>query len=268
MKTTATASNSKDKLAFLGALTTEDRLTVGKIYDAVRLSSERYSPYFTNFLDLRQKKLAKQVLNAVKVKGYLFYGGFDDAERTVLGVFPEYEQLDADLFPVNPLTFTYRKEDWLTHRDFLGTFMSLDIKRETIGDIAVGEGLTVAFVKEQVARLLLESISKVGGVGVRITEGVNEKDIPKQSFTELDVTLSSLRADCVVSGVTRLSRDKSSELIKKQGIVVNGESIFSPSYTVTEGSVFSVRGFGKYKFVKICGFTRKNRVTVEIYRFD
>ncbi len=65
------------------------------------------------------------------------------------GFFPDYMEADAEAFPIAPLTLTYRKEDKLGHRDFLGSFMGLGIEREAVGDILIGEGRCVVFVREE-----------------------------------------------------------------------------------------------------------------------
>lgn len=268
MKTTVTASDNIPDFDFLGELTPDDKVFVNRVLDIARYAEDKFTPRFSHFLDLRQQNIARQVLLSEKVKNFLFFGGYDKAERVALGVFPEYLEPDTAEFPVKAVTFTYRKEDKLTHRDFLGALMALDIKRETVGDIAVGDGIAVIFLQENMLYTVTSEISKIGRVGVKISEGFDKDKLPKQSFTELNIIVSSLRADCIVSAAIKLSREKTSDLIKRSGIVIDGKTVFTPSANMHEGQVFSVRGFGKFKFVNICGFTRKNRVTVKLYRYD
>ena len=66
-----------------------------------------------------------------------------------------------DIFPVGAVTFSFRKSDTLTHRDILGALMSLEIKRELLGDILTAEGYAVVFVHENAIELV-SSVDKIG----------------------------------------------------------------------------------------------------------
>ena len=71
----------------------EDRLFEAKIEDCLRLGEKR--PAFLGFLDLSERAYAEGYLRRAHAENYRFFGGFPEAERTVLGVFPDYiEPLD------------------------------------------------------------------------------------------------------------------------------------------------------------------------------
>ena len=78
-----------------------------------------------------------------------------DAERKMLCVFKEYYQPENSDFPMTCLTFSYRKENKLTHRDFLGAIMALQIKRETVGDIVIGDGTAQIAVSDSVGNVII-----------------------------------------------------------------------------------------------------------------
>lgn len=257
-----------NRFSFLGNLSDEDAILVRRICDIARRAEDKYFPCFSHFLDSRQQSLAKEVLMSLCCDNFAFFGGYEGASRVKLGVFPDYEQSDEEKFSISSFTFTYRDEDKLTHRDLLGSLMSLNIKRDTIGDIIVGEGKSVVYADENVSYLILHDIKKIGRTGVKVHEGSDGSVIPVQTFTEISGTVSQLRLDCIVSLAVGLSREKASALIKNTGVNIDYRLVNSPSYQLSEGQTFSVRGYGKYTFVKICGFTRKNRVTVIIKKFN
>ena len=97
------------------------------------------------------------------------------------------------MFPICGIEFSFRKCDRLTHRDFLGSLMSLGIERETVGDILVEDGRAVVFVKAELSDYVKSQISKVGRVGVKVDDadlsklpqgrGVEEKIIYSFFFT-------------------------------------------------------------------------------------
>ncbi len=256
------------RFSFLGNLSDEDEILVRRVCDIAKRAKDKYFPCFSHFLDSRQQSLAREVLMSLKYDNFVFFGGYEGASRVKLGVFPDYEQPDEVKFNIRSFTFTYRTEDKLAHRDFLGSLMSLNIKRDTIGDIIVGEGKSVVFADSNVSSLILHDIRKIGRTGVKVHEGNDGSVKPVQTFTELSGTVSQLRLDCIVSLALGLSREKTAALIKNTGVNIDYRLVNSPSYQISEGQTFSVREYGKYTFVKICGFTRKNRVTVIIKKFN
>ena len=61
------------------------------------------------------------------------WGGSEDAERVILGFFPDFLTPDVQDFPVTPLKIS--NVGGLNHRDVLGSVLGLGIKREMVGDI-------------------------------------------------------------------------------------------------------------------------------------
>lgn len=86
----------------------------------------------------------------------------------MLGLF--FDEPSTSMFPICGIEFSFRKCDRLTHRDFLGSLMSLGIERETVGDILVEDGRAVVFVKAELSDYVKSQISKVGRVGVKVDD--------------------------------------------------------------------------------------------------
>lgn len=241
-----------------------ERYLSAHIADMQRLAHRSGVPRFSMFLNEREAQVARYA-----VKGELcFYGGYNGAMRTVCGVLEQTyaEELSPEgIFPVRAVTFTYRKSDILTHRDFLGALMSLEIKRELVGDILTAEGCTVVFVHETAEQLVLR-IDKIGRVGVTAESGITVM-LPEQKMQRIDAAVSSLRLDCVVSASANVSRERSAELIKSGAVNVNHAPYTSVSACVGENAVISIRGSGRYRVASINGETRKGklRVTIEKY---
>ena len=168
--------------------------------------------------------------------------------------------------PFTPVVFNYREADKPTHRDFLGSLMALDIKREMVGDILVSNGRCVVFVMNSVLGVVSD-ISKIGKFGVKITYDFSEKDIPQQEFEKITATVQSLRLDSVLSNAIKTSREKTQELIRAKGVVLNHVEVFDPSLKIEEGDVFSVKGFGKFVLREIGGFSKKDRTFITIEKF-
>ena len=252
---------------YYSKLPEEDRILVSHILDMIAVCEKSYQPKFSFFLDERQVILAENVMLEQKYENYKLYGGYENASRKVLGIFPPYWD-DEDIFPITALTFRYREFDKLAHRDFLGVFMSRQIKRNMLGDIVVGSGRTTAFVYDTVKSVLTSEISKIGSVGVKITEDDATDLQAEQSFIEKNGTVSSLRLDSIVSLAAGISREKSANLIKGGSVSVMYNVVESPSYQLNEGNVFSVRGFGKFVLGSINGKTKKDRIHITLKKFN
>ena len=107
----------------------------------------RQKPVFSQFMSETHQALAEKVLRSIYFENYIFFGGSENSERKMLGLF--YDEPEQSAFPISAIEFKYRVCDKLTHRDFLGTLMSLGIERDTVGDILVDNGRTVVFVKSE-----------------------------------------------------------------------------------------------------------------------
>ena len=196
-------------------------------------------------------------------ENYSFFGGYENSERKVLGLFFD----NVTDFPVSAIEFHYRNCDKLTHRDFLGALMSLGIERETVGDILVEDGRTIVFVKSELKEYIISQIFKIGNVGVKITEA-NLDDLPQgRGFEENFYTVSSLRLDNIISAITGLSREKTKTLILSGSVSLNFISTQNVSCFLKDGDTLTVRGKGKYVLNGILGETRKGRIKISVIHF-
>ena len=202
---------------------------------------------------------------SVGFSSWQIYGGFQEAERKVAGFFPEYVNGDESLlssFPIVPLTARFREQDKLSHRDFLGSLMSLRISREMVGDILVGDGLAVFFVLEQAVSPILSEMKKVGRIGVSISKGAQDLEAVQPILMPLSGTVHSQRLDAVVSFLTGLSRNKAQEFIRQELVKVDGQIRVDVSGRVEAQSQISVRGYGKYMIKAFGGVTKKGRLHI------
>lgn len=252
--------------SYYSKLPEEDRILVSHILDMIEICERSYQPKFTFFLDERQSVLAENVMIEQKYDNYKLFGGYDNASRKILAVFPPY--YDDEQYPIAALLIKYRETDKLTHRDFLGVFMARQIKRNMLGDIVVGKGLTTVFVYNTVKDMLVSEINKIGSVGVKITETDTVDIQVEQSFIEKNGTVSSMRLDSIVSVASGMSRDKSASLIKGGNVTVMYNVVEAPSHQVHEGDIFSVRGSGKYVLSSVNGKTKKDRIHITIKKYN
>ena len=231
-----------------------------RVSDAINLVELRAVPRFVGFLSSSQCAECSPLLKNIK---HAFFGGYQGAERTILGVFPDWCEMDESEFPITPLTFNFNTSYTLSHRDFLGTVMSLGIKREAVGDILIDKGKAVVFLTREIAPYVKSQISKVGGVGVTITEGVKGKLPQASEVASFTASVSSLRADCVVAALGGKSRSGAIELIEKGLVSVNSVGVVKPTQTIGTDDIVSVRGGGRFKITEAEHLTKKGRIILK-----
>lgn len=237
----------------------ETEIFSARVRDTAEICERTSKPKFFGFLSEAEAAAAAAILKRINCKSD-FFGGYEGALRVMLGCFPDW--CDNFDYPITPLTLSYRKTDKPSHRDFLGALMALGIKRETVGDILVGEGKTVIFVTDEICKFVTEQLNKVGGTGVTVQKGYT-LPLPEYDKTEdFTVTAASERLDCIVSALCDISRSNAKEKIENGLVSVNSCVCEKITKSVFEGDVLSVRGKGRFIVGSLSGRTRKDRIIV------
>lgn len=246
-----------------------DKLFSARLSDMVSTAERNGTYAFSMFLDERQCAEAEMWCrrNIGELK-YMLWGGFPDARRKMLAVYPYYcEEYVKEDYPFVCITFTYRREDRLTHRDFLGTFMGMQLKREVIGDIVVAEGETQVFATEVAARLITSTVSKIGRTGVKVCDDKPFELEAEQEYKKISGTVASLRLDCIVSLAAHISRENAAKLIRSDKVDVNHFTASSLSQELHEGDTVSVRGSGRYILSGVNGVSSKGRIHIDLLKY-
>lgn len=244
-----------------------DELLSARIEDALRLCEDRGYPFFLGFLDEHQRAMAEKRLLKYPRESVLFWGGHEEAERTLLGAFPSYLPPDTDAFPLTAMGFTYRREANLTHRDVLGTLLATGIRREAVGDILCAAGLSVAFVKEDMVPFLSEQVTRIGGESVKVAVPFEGELPPAHTFKEWRDTVASPRLDAVLKVCLFTSREEAARQIAAGLVSLNHTECLSVSAEIKEGDVISVRGIGRFRVGVIGPLTRKGRIFITVKQY-
>lgn len=249
--------------------------------------AERGDVASSQFLDMASAKAAEEILRQqgyANGREYILFGGYPDAERRMLFLFPDYlrgiysdpdEQrafLEQEARTSERLTAVridgsgYRA---LSHRDYLGSLMGLGIERPVVGDIVpYGPGSAAVFFCGKIADYVLLSLERIGADKVRcrsLTQELTDGTLTVtriQEFREIRDTVASLRLDCVVASLLNLSREKAQTLIRAGTVEVDYTPCDKTDYTLPVPCTFSVRGFGKYRLESTDGETKKGRIRI------
>ncbi len=249
------------------SISDNDKFFTAKTEDAFNFAEIKNITKFTSFLDGHQQQICKIVAGNHNSVKYFFDGGYENAERKILCVMADYDSRETVEIPIKPVTFTYRSQDTITHRDVLGALMGLGIKRECIGDILVSAGQSVVFALNTAAELICSNIVKIGRIGVKTELGCGDLLQFEQKFTDINGTVSSMRLDSVLSLLIKAGREKAVQLIRSNSVMVNHMECCEKSRSVEAGDIISVRGFGKYKVSAIGDRTKKDRIHIECKKF-
>ena len=241
----------------------EDSMLLAAAEDKMdRCRSENYMTH-TGFLDMRQKSLIHNALRGSCV----FYGGYEDAERSIAVFLPDY-YTEADIENETPLCILRAEAPKggrpLTHRDYLGSLLGLGLERSVIGDIIVLENGADIIVLSSVAEFLQNTYSKAGRSELK-TEivPISQLRLGEVRTAEKSDTVASLRLDSLISSAFNLSRAKAQEAIRQGLVFVNGIQCEKTDAFCEEGDKLVLRGKGKAVLSELGGKTRKDRIFVK-----
>lgn len=251
-------------------LNDEERFLAAHISDLNALSRKTGVPRFSRFLNEREIIVARNAARAENANP-IFYGGYGGASRMVCGFFegtyaeklPEDDKLG--LFSVSAVTFSFRKQSKLSHRDFLGAVLGVGLERSVLGDIAVSEEHAVVFCLDTAAGLVC-GLEKIGSSGVKAELGIT-RGVPAAKFETLDRTVASLRLDRLVGACANISGDRSAALIKSGQVSADFSVCLNVSGIIKENTVISIRGYGRFRLAKIAGETKKGKIRVIIEKY-
>jgi len=209
----------------------------------------------TSFLDGRKFKL---VTAKLKKGEYNIYYPYKDSEKVMLytGKVPK-----VTLFKI------YTVEN-IRHQDILGSLFALNIDSSFFGDIVLYNDYYYVFIVEELSEYIKDNIKLIGRSKVDLEEvDLSTLDNYERLYEENEIIISSLRIDNVVASIINSSRSKALDKIKNKEVIVNYEVINKNSYILKENDIFSIRKYGKYKFVGIMKSTKKNNFIVKYLKY-
>ncbi len=209
----------------------------------------------TQFLDGRELKI---VTGKLKKNEYNVYYPYKDSEKVMLytGKVPKVK-----LFKI------YTVEN-IRHQDILGSLFALNIDSSYFGDIVLYNDYYYVFVSEDLALYIKDNLKMIGNKKVSLEEvNLSVLDNYERKYEEKEMIISSLRIDNIISGIINTSRKVALDKIKNKEVIVNYDVMNKNSYILKENDIFSIRRYGKYKFVGIVKSTKKNNFIVRYLKY-
>lgn len=258
----------------------EDRGLIFARLDDLVLRADRGEIAYSGFLSPREQRAAFMHLDRSGAAGrYTAFGGYRGSERSRIFILPEYIESNEyedvlpylDEEPTVALSIAgsgYRK---LSHRDVLGSLLSLGIERDVLGDIAFVDSsgfLAVLFCDRVIADYIKAELSRVANDAVKVSIKDIDADFePYRSFLHISDTVASPRIDSVVAALCSLSREKARAAVVGELVEVDFMSEIRPDRQISAPCTVSVRGFGRFRINSVSDQTRKGRFRLDADKY-
>lgn len=253
-----------DKKYFLNFIKEMDEGKLIKLWGDIKLSESIDYPIVTT--EFYPPGIWSK-LNNINGMTFLTKGLTGDSEKKVIIIIPknysgEIPDFNLVYFKINGKN----KFKNLLHKDFLGTIMSLGIKREILGDLIVKDNISYGVIFQENYKIV-ENIDRISNVPVKV-ELAKEEEVPKINFKKIIITVSSLRLDSVISGIKNISRQRGADEIIKGNVMVNYVISKEKSLEIKEDDILSIRKFGKFKIGDEISVNKKGKIRISIKEYN
>lgn len=255
----------------------EDRILVSRLFDKMEICKKTNKVVNLDFLDPAERKILENVINIIKLKNCVFFGGANDCQRAVLIIYPE--KLESvfrnSCFDYNTIIEAIRitlpsdLRGSFEHRTYLGGLIKLGIKREKIGDIITYDEGADVIVSAEISKFILTNLAQLTRFNKCGIEKIKLENMHEniQEYENIKIIVSSMRLDNVIAELAATSRNKAAELLAQERVVINYESETKLTKLVKENDVISIRGKGKFRIGMVDGNTRSGRIILQVDKF-
>lgn len=255
----------------------EERLLVSKILDKIKSSKTKNKIENTDFLNMYQKKISKEILNIEKCANYKYFLPYENAEKSILIIYPEkYSTLfEKNIYEFSQLVKIIRiilpneLKSKYQYKDYLSGIMKLGVRRDKIGDISVFEDGADLVVSTDVSKYLINNLNTLKRFSKSEMEELEIKEIRKPIIKKekIRITITSLRLDTIVSELANCSRTIANNIIDEQRVFINYEIQTRNSKIIEEKDIIVIRGKGKFEIKSIEGKTKKGKIVLNVEHY-
>lgn len=239
----------------------EEKDFIDQVIQWKQFVEDRYAPKLVDFLDPRQIHILKSIIGNEQSVKYGIFGGNSDCERNRVLLYPDYYSPSTEDYQIALLEVKYpSKFVTLTHRQVLGTLMSIGLKREKFGDILCQNERIQFFIAKELLDYIKLEFQQIGKTSIQLLEiPLRDAISTGEVWQETQTTVSSLRLDAVLSSVYNISRQKAQTLIAHGLVKINWKIVEQSAFICEEGDVLSARGHGRCKLLSFDGKTKKEK---------
>jgi RNA-binding protein YlmH len=253
----------------------DDKILLAQILDKIEIAETKNKIGNTDFLDMAQIDLVQKFINRINIANYISYGGFEQAERKMFIIYPERfktEVVEKNLSNIVQIIRIELPDDLkgkYTHRDYLGAIIKLGVRREKVGDIIVDSNGADIIVEKDITKFLLENLGSLTrfSKSAITEENINDLRPVEIRKEELEIIVSSLRLDNVISELARCSRSKALDIINMERVFINFQNETKKTKQIKIGDMVTIRGKGRFYIKDFVGQTKSGRTVVKVEKY-
>ena len=123
-------------------------------------------------------------------------------------------------------------------------------------------------VIDSILTLIQNDFNMVGNKHIKLKEvPISILDNYERSYQEINIIVSSLRIDNVISHIIGTSREQIKKKFIDDEVVLNYEQCHKTNYILNEQDIFSIKKYGKYKYIGIIKETKKNNYLIKVLKY-
>ena len=209
----------------------------------------------TNFLD---PTTYKNIIMQLKSINYKTYYPYQDSDKVIIYTanIPKIRLLEIISY------------DKLSHREIMGSLFGLNIASELFGDIIIINNHYYIIIIDSIYNLIINNYNMVGSHPIKLKEvPIDLLNNYQRQYQEISVIVSSIRIDNIISSIIGTSREAIKKRFLNDEIVLNYEICHKLNYELKPNDVFSIRRFGKYKYIGIEKETKKNNYLIKCNKY-
>lgn len=205
---------------------------------------------------------------------FIFWGGFEGAERVIMLSIPDYIESDdpneiftvyADGCPLSAVRIEKDRFSDIGHRDYLGAIMGLGLTRESVGDICVQPDGCDIVALPSAAKYIEDNLTGAGRATLKAKQiPLEEVRAPQVNTKETSITVASPRLDAVAGEIFSLSRSAAAQAIASGAVTVNDEQVLKADRRLSPKDKIVLRGKGRAILGEEFTQTKKGRVRIGV----
>ena len=246
----------------------ETKSSVKKISDKISYVIKNYAPAITEFINPYVAELSIPLINSFDIKFELF-PSYEHGERKVFILYHDLcDKPDCNEFLAGLRINNKSRFRALSHKDYLGSIMSLGIDRSKTGDIYVYDEFADIVIHNDISDYIIYNLEKIGTNKIEIEKiNINDISYKEQQHILLNINSSSMRLDNILKHIINKSREVSANMIKAGDVKINYQIEDKVSRVIEEGDMLSVSKYGRFKISNNLGTTKSGKYRVEIKHY-
>ena len=224
-------------------------------YNIDRIIDNFYSKGYTKFLNPKEFLLVK---NELPKRVQNIYKPYNEAVKVII-----YKNEMPNII-ICKITFNSE----VKHTMVLKGLFNLGLKEDTFGDIIIMDNIAYIYLLEELYDYVKYNF-ELNKISINNIDKI-DKDYLKAyepKFEKIELLVSSLRIDNVISSITNDSRKSIISRFKDNHILLNYDILKKNDIYLKDGDVFSIRRIGKFRYNGIIKNTKKGGFIISIYKY-